>query len=146
MAKASEKDKAIDGLLKGMGMDRVGSITKNVCVLCHGKADVFEDELSEREYAISGMCQQCQNGVFKDVDQVYDEEEKLIVIEDENELRRLTAQLIDRTNDLITLIEDTYPSNGVDELSVAIAHVRDMIMTIGDETGVGLIKKKGEQG
>ena len=36
-----------------------------LCILCEGEAIVFTDDLSLKEYAISTMCQKCQNGVFK---------------------------------------------------------------------------------
>lgn len=34
------------------------------CVACGGRADKFRDELSRREYKISGLCQKCQDDVF----------------------------------------------------------------------------------
>lgn len=36
----------------------------NVCVTCGGPVEGFRDELSQREYGISGMCQNCQDSVF----------------------------------------------------------------------------------
>lgn len=35
------------------------------CVWCRKEAIVFEDEISEREFKISGLCQECQNKSFK---------------------------------------------------------------------------------
>ena len=48
------------------GIDRVGSIEAEVCATCGDliEADGFTDELSRKEYKISGMCQNCQNSVF----------------------------------------------------------------------------------
>ena len=34
------------------------------CPTCGGPIDKFRDELSQREYRISGMCQVCQDEVF----------------------------------------------------------------------------------
>ena len=35
------------------------------CVMCGGSADVFTNKLSEKEYSISGMCQNCQDNFFE---------------------------------------------------------------------------------
>jgi hypothetical protein len=34
------------------------------CVSCGGRADKFTDEISKREFGISGMCQTCQDSIF----------------------------------------------------------------------------------
>ena len=34
------------------------------CVSCKGDATCFKDELSHREYGISGLCQSCQDKIF----------------------------------------------------------------------------------
>ena len=41
-------------------------VEEDVCVFCktHIKEDDFKDELSKREYSISGMCQTCQDRLF----------------------------------------------------------------------------------
>ena len=36
----------------------------NICVCCGSLAVSFRDELSRKEYGISGMCQECQDSVF----------------------------------------------------------------------------------
>ena len=45
-------------------------ILKGLCPLC--KKEIwdtsFRDALSRKEYSISGMCQECQDGVFDDSD------------------------------------------------------------------------------
>ncbi len=41
-------------------------IAKQMCTVCDGRADKFEDALSRKEYSISGMCQTCQNIVFQE--------------------------------------------------------------------------------
>ena len=34
------------------------------CPICHNKIGEFRDELSKKEYEISGMCQDCQDEFF----------------------------------------------------------------------------------
>lgn len=38
-----------------------------ICPICRKKVNVtkFKDQLSKKEFAISGMCQTCQDKVFK---------------------------------------------------------------------------------
>lgn len=36
----------------------------NICPSCRGSASKFRDELSKKEYSISGLCQSCQDKVF----------------------------------------------------------------------------------
>ena len=53
-----------------LGHDRRTTITANKCVPppigCGGDANDFKDELSRREFTISGLCQHCQDKVFSD--------------------------------------------------------------------------------
>lgn len=37
-----------------------------ICPMCKEKIGEFQDELSEKEFQISGMCQRCQDEVFLD--------------------------------------------------------------------------------
>jgi len=49
------------------GVDRVKTISEGYCVSCDTqdiKATSFTDDLSRKEYAISGLCQSCQDDVF----------------------------------------------------------------------------------
>ena len=50
------------------GKDRQTCIEEGICVTCDDakgiKATSFRDDLSRKEYAISGMCQSCQDDVF----------------------------------------------------------------------------------
>ena len=41
---------------------------ERVCPICKEKInfDDFEDELSKKEYQISGICQSCQNEIFNE--------------------------------------------------------------------------------
>ncbi len=53
-----------DALTKLTGRSRVATILAHKCVTCDYDATYFRDELSRREYSISGMCQRCQDKVF----------------------------------------------------------------------------------
>ena len=62
---ASKKSPAIEAVLTTFtGRDRPTCIKNAVCVYCDGAANIFRDDLSAQEYAISGMCQECQDSVF----------------------------------------------------------------------------------
>jgi len=37
----------------------------NLCTTCGGVADKFTDDLSRKEYSLSGMCQACQDELFE---------------------------------------------------------------------------------
>ena len=66
--KPSFKAPALDALLSSFyGKDRKQTISNGECVTCDAegiKASSFTDDLSRKEYAISAMCQSCQNDVF----------------------------------------------------------------------------------
>jgi hypothetical protein len=47
-----------------MGTDVVESIRHDRCTDCGQPAEVFRNQLSEREFAISGLCQACQDHFF----------------------------------------------------------------------------------
>ena len=51
------------------GKSRELQLAHSLCMTCDGDAIDFRDELSQKEYTISGMCQVCQDKVFgvKDV-------------------------------------------------------------------------------
>jgi len=55
-------------ILKKVGFAKeVDAVKHNICPFCGKKIDVtkeFRDSLSRREYAISGLCQDCQDKVF----------------------------------------------------------------------------------
>jgi len=63
------KHPALDLLLGGLARkSRTETIRKGLCMTCdrpklHRPA-VFRDEISRKEYTISGMCQCCQDSVF----------------------------------------------------------------------------------
>ena len=65
--KTSKMTEALDDLAqKSFGRKRTESIEGDICVACGAKAppESFKDDLSRKEYTISGMCQSCQDGVF----------------------------------------------------------------------------------
>ena len=65
MAEPTQKSPGIESLISGMmGKDRTATIKANKCMTCDGEATTFSDDLSRKEYAISGMCQVCQDKTF----------------------------------------------------------------------------------
>jgi len=46
------------------GVDTEQSIRNDTCTMCRKPALAFKDELSKKEFTISGMCQECQDKVF----------------------------------------------------------------------------------
>ena len=46
------------------GRGRKVAMDNQMCVVCGNDANYFNDELSRREYSISGMCQTCQDKTF----------------------------------------------------------------------------------
>jgi len=69
MAKATEKSQGIENFLTSIiGQPRQVSISQDRCVPspigCGGEATEFRDEISRREFSISGLCQKCQDAFF----------------------------------------------------------------------------------
>jgi hypothetical protein len=60
------KSQAVDGILSVLngGKNRHTIIRERKCMTCDGTAKTFRDDLSVKEYTISGMCQQCQDETF----------------------------------------------------------------------------------
>jgi len=44
--------------------DRIEKMKSHICVTCGAKVNGFKNSISQKEYLISGMCQECQDGVF----------------------------------------------------------------------------------
>lgn len=63
MTRPSEKHPDIENFLEE-NFGRTTAITSDTCVFCKTPATEFRDELSRKEYAISGMCQNCQDDTF----------------------------------------------------------------------------------
>ena len=40
------------------------ALDEGLCPTCKGKIGPFRDDLSRKEFSISGMCQGCQDSVF----------------------------------------------------------------------------------
>lgn len=62
---ACKRRQALDQVINAiLGIDRKGSIETNTCVFCKEPLTNFRNAVSEREAAISGMCQKCQDKTF----------------------------------------------------------------------------------
>ena len=69
-----DKCPEIESFLTGLtGKDRREIIRADKCATCNNPEMNFQDDLSRREYGISGMCQRCQDEVFKEYDVEEDE-------------------------------------------------------------------------
>ena len=68
MIQPSHKAPSIDAMLTSVfGVDRVKTISGGTCVSCDAEgiiASSFSDDISRKEYSISGMCQSCQDDLF----------------------------------------------------------------------------------
>ena len=63
--KPTNKSPMVDAFISSfMGKDRKETIESSKCMTCSGPATYFKDELSRREYTISGMCQDCQANIW----------------------------------------------------------------------------------
>ena len=63
--KTAGMENMLDDMAKELfGRGRKVAMDNQMCVICGGDVNHFDDELSRREYGISGMCQSCQDGVF----------------------------------------------------------------------------------
>lgn len=71
MAEESPKSPAMREQLNELtaqvfGKSRSDCIAEDLCVICGGAAAEFRNEISRREYGISGMCQHCQDKTFNE--------------------------------------------------------------------------------
>jgi len=65
MAEPTKKAPEINQFISNMmGREREATIREDRCMVCGGPAANFRDALSEKEYTISGMCQNCQDEMF----------------------------------------------------------------------------------
>lgn len=65
----SKKSEAVENLFTELtGVDRRAEIKADRCTFCKQPATEFTDELSRKEYTISGLCQKCQDSVFSGSD------------------------------------------------------------------------------
>ena len=67
MERDKEIQSAIDSFAKkAFGRSQTESKEKMICVFCGTKIEMgdFKDQLSIKEYGISGLCQKCQDDTF----------------------------------------------------------------------------------
>ena len=65
MVEPSRKAPAIDLFISQVtGKSREIQLASALCMTCAGDATDFKDDLSRKEYSISGMCQTCQDNIF----------------------------------------------------------------------------------
>ena len=65
MERSKKMQGFIDSTAKKMtGRTLTESQEKRVCVFCGDEIKGFKDELSWKEYSISGLCQKCQDKTF----------------------------------------------------------------------------------
>ena len=60
----SNKSPAMQAFLKKIAPAGPNAVNEGCCPTCGASIYGFRDALSEREYEISGMCQECQDSVF----------------------------------------------------------------------------------
>lgn len=63
MATPSPKAPNMEQFLENLS-GRTTAILLDYCVICRKPAENFRDELSLKEFTMSGMCQTCQDEVF----------------------------------------------------------------------------------
>lgn len=63
MTTPSEKSPELTEFLE-KAFGRTSAIESDSCAFCHGPAIEFKDDLSRKEFTISGLCQNCQDNVF----------------------------------------------------------------------------------
>ena len=63
--KTAEMENYLDDMANELfGRGRKVAMDNQMCVMCGNDANHFTDELSRKEYGISGMCQTCQDKTF----------------------------------------------------------------------------------
>ena len=60
----SSKSPEMESFLENL-FGRTTAIQGNRCTTCRGPAKAFRDPLSRKEFSISGLCQECQDNVFR---------------------------------------------------------------------------------
>jgi hypothetical protein len=65
MKRDPELQKYLDRVAKvAFGRTLTKASRKGICVSCGKPVKEFKDELSRKEYEISGICQECQDDIF----------------------------------------------------------------------------------
>ena len=103
-------------IMRAVGFgDSVDAVQNGICPCCGCKvnANEFKDELSKKEFGISGLCQKCQDEVFdastETLNETTDQEE---IVESSEEVGESTFKednqsLIDLIYDNLELIQDS---------------------------------------
>jgi len=66
--------KALDSLASMIGfLPQDEAETKGLCVRCKESVKAFTDELSERDYNITGFCQKCQDIIYAEPEEDEDD-------------------------------------------------------------------------
>lgn len=59
-----------ENIMRDLGFgEHVELVHQGLCPFCKKPIGKFRDELSHREYGISGLCQACQDETFKEVEE-----------------------------------------------------------------------------
>lgn len=75
MSKSPEMEDALEKLVSSLfGRSRKQSADEQSCVCCGASAKVFRDDLSRREFGISRLCQSCQDSVFDNDNEPWQQE------------------------------------------------------------------------
>jgi RNA polymerase-binding transcription factor DksA len=56
--------------------EAIKNIDNGKCPTCGGPIGEFKDELSRKEFKISGMCQKCQDKIFGKYPPIYESRDK----------------------------------------------------------------------
>lgn len=59
------KSNAVKAILEEVFPGTAQAIAEKKCPICKNSITGFKDDLSKKEYLISGMCQKCQDSVFE---------------------------------------------------------------------------------
>ena len=65
MAEPVERHPELEAFLEALnGISPKQAVQDGICSICKEEANEFTDALSVAEYAISGLCQRCQDEIF----------------------------------------------------------------------------------
>ena len=72
---ADEKTENVQKMLDELslivfGRTRTGAISQAICTACGNPVIGFKNEISAKEYTLSGMCQKCQDSFFESEEEV----------------------------------------------------------------------------
>ena len=66
MTKSPDMIKYLDKLIiETFGRSLSTCYKEKICLVCGGPANSFRDKLSRKEWEISGLCEKCQDEIFK---------------------------------------------------------------------------------